>query len=55
MDMPVGSLLSGYRVLDISTEMGAFCGKYLRDLGLDVIKIEPPGGDPLRGHPPFAE
>jgi len=55
MDMPVGSLLSGYLVLDISTEMGAFCGKYLRDLGLDVIKIEPPGGDPLRGHPPFAE
>lgn len=55
MDIPVGSLLSGYRVLDISTEMGAFCGKFLRDLGLDVIKIEPPGGDPLRGHPPFAE
>ena len=55
MDIPVGSLLSGYRVLDISAEMGAFCGKFLRDLGLDVIKIEPPKGDPLRSHPPFAE
>ncbi|MEE2822986.1 MAG: CoA transferase [Acidobacteriota bacterium] len=55
MDIPGKSLLSGYRVLDISTEMGAFCGKFLRDLGLDVIKIEPPAGDPLRHHPPFAK
>ncbi|MEE2840556.1 MAG: CoA transferase [Acidobacteriota bacterium] len=48
-------LLSGYRVLDLSTEMGAFCGKVLCDLGLEVIKIEPPGGDPLRLEPPFAQ
>jgi crotonobetainyl-CoA:carnitine CoA-transferase CaiB-like acyl-CoA transferase len=34
--------------------MGAFCGKLLRDLGMDVIKIEPPGGDPSRRQPPFA-
>ena len=35
--------------------MGAFCGKLLRDLGMDVIKVEPPGGDPTRSEPPFAK
>jgi benzylsuccinate CoA-transferase BbsE subunit len=34
--------------------MGAFCGKLLRDLGMDVIKVEPPGGDSARSEPPFA-
>ncbi len=47
-------LLSGLRVLDISNAMGAFCGKLLCDLGMDVIKVEPPSGDPLRSEPPFA-
>jgi crotonobetainyl-CoA:carnitine CoA-transferase CaiB-like acyl-CoA transferase len=41
-------------VLDLSSDMGAFCGKFLRDLGMDVIKIEPPGGDAGRGQTPFA-
>lgn len=54
MDTPVETLLSGYRVLDLSTEMGAFCGKLFGDLGMDVIKVEPPCGDPLRREPPFA-
>jgi crotonobetainyl-CoA:carnitine CoA-transferase CaiB-like acyl-CoA transferase len=35
--------------------MGAFCGKLLRDLGMDVIKVEPPGGDTGRSEPPFAK
>jgi len=35
--------------------MGAFCGKLLRDLGMDVIKVEPPGGDSGRNEPPFAK
>jgi crotonobetainyl-CoA:carnitine CoA-transferase CaiB-like acyl-CoA transferase len=48
------SLLSGYRVLDLSSSMGSFCGKMLRDLGMDVVKIEPPGGDAGRREPPFA-
>src|ERR1043166_1775938 len=48
------SLLSGYRVLDLSSSMGSFCGKLLRDLGMDVIKVEPPAGDPARSEPPFA-
>jgi crotonobetainyl-CoA:carnitine CoA-transferase CaiB-like acyl-CoA transferase len=49
------SLLPGFRVLDLSSSMGAFCGKLLRDLGMDVIKVEPPGGDPMRDEPPFAQ
>jgi crotonobetainyl-CoA:carnitine CoA-transferase CaiB-like acyl-CoA transferase len=49
------SLLPGFRVLDLTASMGAFCGKLLRDLGMDVIRIEPPGGDPTRFEPPFAK
>ena len=48
------SLLPGYRVLDLTSSMGALCGKMLRDLGMEVLKIEPPGGDSTRSEPPFA-
>ncbi len=47
------SALSDVRVLDLSGEMGMYCGKLLADLGADVIKIEPPGGDPARRLGPF--
>ncbi|MGH7771391.1 MAG: CaiB/BaiF CoA transferase family protein [Candidatus Binatia bacterium] len=50
----MASLLSAFRVLDLSSAMGAFCGKLLSDFGMEVIKVEPPGGDPLRAEPPFA-
>jgi len=46
-------LLSPYRVLDLADEKGIFCGKLLGDLGADVIKVERPGGDPVRNHGPF--
>jgi benzylsuccinate CoA-transferase BbsE subunit len=46
-------MLSPYRVLDLAGEMGLFCGKVLGDLGADVIKIEPPRGDPARRIGPF--
>jgi crotonobetainyl-CoA:carnitine CoA-transferase CaiB-like acyl-CoA transferase len=49
------ALLSGFRVLDLSSSMAAFCGKLLRDLGMEVIKVEPPGGDGIRSEPPFAK
>ena len=48
------ALLSGLRALDLSSSVGALCGKFLRDLGMDVIKVEPPGGDAARSEPPFA-
>ena len=44
-----------YRVLDLSDETGFLCGKILADLGADVIKIEPPGGDAARAIGPFVE
>ncbi len=37
------------RVLDLSTGIaGGYCAKLLGDAGAEVIKVEPPGGDPLR-------
>ena len=45
--------LSGYRVVDLSGPMGVYCGKLLADMGADVIKVEPPGGDPMRHIGPF--
>jgi len=45
--VPLGPL-EGVRVLDISNERGAYCTKLLADFGADVIRVEPPGGDPMR-------
>ena len=47
------SLLNGYVALDLTDLKGQLCGKLLRDLGFQVIKIEPPGGDPVRQVGPF--
>jgi crotonobetainyl-CoA:carnitine CoA-transferase CaiB-like acyl-CoA transferase len=45
--------LAGRHVLDLTTPLGHLCGKILGDLGADVIKIEPPGGDAGRFRGPF--
>ena len=47
-------LLEGYRALDLTDRKGQLCGRVLADLGVEVLKIEPPGGDPVRAAPPFA-
>src|SRR5256885_4951414 len=46
-------LLSPYRVLDLPGPLGFLTGRILADLGADVIKVEPPGGDPSRRWPPY--
>jgi crotonobetainyl-CoA:carnitine CoA-transferase CaiB-like acyl-CoA transferase len=48
-------LLTPYRVLDLTGPLGFLTGRILADLGADVIKVEPPGGDPCRRWPPFHE
>jgi crotonobetainyl-CoA:carnitine CoA-transferase CaiB-like acyl-CoA transferase len=41
--------LSGKRIIEIGHMlMGPYCGMLLADLGADVIKVEPPGGDIAR-------
>ena len=47
------SVLDDIRVLEVGGEIGAWCGKSLADMGADVIKVEPPSGDPTRGYEPF--
>ena len=46
--------LAGCRALDLSGPAGVYCGKLLADLGAEVIKVEPPGGSPMRSIGPFA-
>ena len=42
--------LAGLKVLELGHYIAApFCTRILADLGAEVIKVEPPGGDPFRG------
>lgn len=42
-------LLAGIRVIDLSQYIpGPFAAQILADLGAEVVKVEPPGGEPMR-------
>lgn len=47
--------LAGLKVLDLSNFRGQLCGRMLADMGADVIKVEPPGGDEARRLGPFVD
>ena len=45
-------LLDGMRVLDLSVwRPMPQATQLLADLGAEVLKVEPPGGDPMRSYP----
>ena len=46
--------LDGVRVVDLSRDVaGPYASRLLAEQGADVVKIEPPGGDPSRAFGPF--
>ncbi|MDP3747378.1 MAG: CoA transferase [Phenylobacterium sp.] len=50
-----GAALAGLRVLEIGHYIAApHCTMMLADQGADVIKLEPPEGEPARAAPPFS-
>jgi crotonobetainyl-CoA:carnitine CoA-transferase CaiB-like acyl-CoA transferase len=47
--------LAGIRVVEAANRIqGPLSGHVLGLLGADVVRLEPPGGDPMRGVPPMA-
>lgn len=47
--------LGAYRVVELEGATSLPLGRMLADLGADVIKVEPPGGDPSRALPPLIQ
>jgi crotonobetainyl-CoA:carnitine CoA-transferase CaiB-like acyl-CoA transferase len=53
MSAPRPTPLAGVRVIDMAEGRGEMCGRYLADLGADVVRVEPQGGAPSRRRPPL--
>lgn len=54
--MPAPLPLASFRVIEFcQIAAGPFAGLLLADMGADVIKVEPPGGDGMRHWPPLTE
>ncbi|HIG41817.1 MAG: CoA transferase [bacterium] len=47
--------LAGVRILDLTDERGIYGAKLVADLGAEVIRLEPPDGDPLRKRGPHID
>lgn len=49
-----GGALNGVRIVEFADMVsGPYCGKLLADMGANVVKVEPPEGDPARQCGPF--
>ena len=54
MGSPVSEPLSGYRIVDLSWGVAGPIGTMLlAEQGAEVVKVEPPGGDPFRSGPGY--
>ncbi|MBN2497496.1 MAG: CoA transferase [Deltaproteobacteria bacterium] len=52
----MSAVCTGIRILDLSRLLpGPLATLFLADLGAEVIKVEPPGGEPTRALPPLVE
>ncbi len=45
--------LANVRIIDLTDDRAIYAGKLLADLGAEVTRVEPSGGDPLRQRVPF--
>ena len=54
MQLNEPTALGHLRVIELGDIPASYATRQLADLGADVIKVEPPGGDPNRLLPPFA-